>query len=143
MRLYLSKNIPKYMEEFIHFSCHQLGLDKLRGEISISLRGTLEGESFGLCWGDRREVEIAIASKQWGEPLSREDKLRTIAHELTHAWQYLTGALKCLPADGIYESRWQGMQYRYFPEDETTMPWEAEAIEQEKVIYSRWCGDDK
>ena len=84
MQVYLSNNMPKYMEEFAYFAMMYLGIHKLRGEIEIKLsKRNLAEESFGLCWGDRRECEVQIASKQWGEPVSRENKLKTIAHELT------------------------------------------------------------
>jgi hypothetical protein len=138
VQCYLSKNMPKYMVDFVHFSMQRLGLDKLRGEVHIALKGTLDGESYGLCWGDRREAEIQIASKQWGTPVSREDKLKSIAHELTHAHQYLTGRLKCDLASDEYNSTWLGEQYRYRPEAEIRLPWEVEAVENERDIYNEW-----
>ena len=138
MQLYLSKRMPKYMTRYIWHSCRVLGLDELRGDITILLKGTLDGESFGLCWGDRREVEIHIATKQWGEPISREDKLKSIGHELTHAQQYLTGRLKCALAETEFKSTWLGQEYRYAPEDEQSLPWEYEANEMESLIYNEW-----
>ena len=138
MQLYLSNNMPNYMREFVDFACQYLGLDKLRGDVSVTLKGTLDGESFGLCWGDRREAEIQIASKQWGEPVSRENKLRTIAHELTHAHQYLTGRLKCDPNSDDLKSRWQGEWHTYTAEEESNMPWEMEACGKEITIYELW-----
>ena len=116
MQLYLSKNIPNYMDDFIRYACVYLGLDKLRGEINITYKTKLDGEAYGLCWGDRRECEIQIASQTFGETISREDKLKTIAHELTHAYQYLTGKLKCDPdnidLDKEWSSLWEGKQYK-------------------------------
>ena len=124
------------MVEFIDFTVSHLGLDKLRGEIDIYLaRGALDEEAYGLCWGDRREVEIRIASKQWGDPLTRKEKLMSLAHELTHAHQYLTGRLKC--TDGS-NSVWMGEKYEYQPELEMTMPWEQEARLNERTIYKEW-----
>lgn len=138
MQCYQSKNIPKYMVNFIEFTMSRLGLDKLRGEIEIHLsRDSLEEEAYGLCWGDRREVEIHIASKQWGDSLTRKEKLMSIAHELTHAHQYLTGRLKC---NDDKNSIWLGESYEYCPELEATMPWEQEARTNERVIYKEWMG---
>ena len=85
MQLYLGSNIPQYMEKFIDFAVEYLGIDKLRGEIHMTYKTRLEEEAFGICWGDRRECEIHIGSQTFGEKISREDKLKTIAHELTHA----------------------------------------------------------
>ena len=138
MQLYLSKNMPKYMAKYVWHSCRILGLDKLRGDITVLLKGTLDGESFGLCWGDRREVEIHIATRQWGQPVSRENKLKTISHELTHAHQYLTGRLKCDMTETNFKSTWLGQEYSYAPEDEFRLPWEYEANEMEQIIYDKW-----
>ena len=138
MQLYLSNNIPKYMEDFIYFACHHLGIDRLRGELEIKLHPrNLEEEAFGLCWGDRSECEVHIASHQWGGPVTRENKLKTLAHELTHAYQYLTGHLVAYDV-GEYVSRWHGADIKYCPETEDEMPWEQEAYHFEDVIYEAW-----
>lgn len=137
MRVFLSKNMPKYMVDFIDFATGYLGIDRLRGELHITLRRTLEDESYGLCWGDRREAEILIASRQWDEPVSRENKLKTLAHELTHAYQYLTGSL--VAGDlGDYMSNWHGDLISYTPEDDDQTPWEREATDYEERIYEAW-----
>ena len=137
MQVYLSSNTPKYMSEFAHFACKWLGIDKFRGEIYIDLKQTLEEESFGLCWGDRSICEIQLASRQWGEPVSREDRLRTLAHELTHAHQYLTGHL--VPGEtGEFKSVWLGEEVKYSAEDEDQTPWEQEASTVEERIYDEW-----
>ena len=138
MRLYQSKNMPKYMVEFVHFASAELGLNRLSGDCTILLKGTLDGESFGLCWGDRREAEVHIATKQWGLPVSREDKLKTIAHELTHAYQYLTGRLKCNHGETLFKSTWNGQEYSYDPDEELNLPWEYEANQMETIIYDKW-----
>ena len=146
MQLSQSKNMPKYMDDFIRYACVYLGLDKLRGEIHISYRTRLEGECYGMCWGDRQECEIQIASQTFGETISREDKLKTIAHELVHAYQYLTGKLKCDPEnldiDKEWSSLWEGKQYRYMPDDEKSKPWEIEAVHFENEVYYCYLEDN-
>ena len=142
MQLYLSKNMPKYMVEFVSFAGEWLGLDKFRGNLHIDLKQTLEADSFGLCWGDRGEVEMHIASKQWGSPVSREDKLKTIAHEMTHAHQYFVGHL--VPGEQEdFQSMWLGEKVEYNPENEHLTPWEVEASEVENRIYERWLNRRK
>ncbi len=141
MQLYLGSNVPQYMERFAFFACRELGLDRLRGEISIRLGRTLDGDSFGLCWGDRQEAEIHIATKQWGKPITREDKLKTLAHELTHAKQYLTGKMKCVsegPEDEDWVTHWKKRRYKYKSDSESDQPWEKEAIKYENLIYEHW-----
>ena len=143
MQLYLGSNVPKYMEDFVVFAMKHLGLDKLRGNLHFTLaRANLEEESFGLCWGDRGEVEMHIASRQWGSPVDREDKLKTIAHEMTHAHQYFVGHL--VPGEQEdFESTWLGEKITYEPENEHLTPWEVEASEVENRIYERWLNRRK
>jgi hypothetical protein len=113
-----------------------LGLNSLRGEVNICLKKSLDDDAFGLCWGDDREIEIWIASSQFGVPISRENKLRTIAHELVHARQYLRRELKGY-CDKTNSTRWKGMQYRY-KDDESDTPWELEAHKYELIVYDAW-----
>jgi hypothetical protein len=137
MQLYQSENMPQYMTRFIVFACKELGIHRLRGDLHIDLKRNLEEESFGLCWGDRSSAEIQIATKQWGAPVSREDKLKTLAHELTHAYQYFTGHLIAGETDE-YASTWLGETVSYTPEDENRTPWELEASDYEERIYEAW-----
>ena len=137
MRVYLSKNMPNYMVEYIDFAIEYLGISRLRGDLHIDLKQTLEDESFGLCWGDRREAEIQIASRQHGEPVSRENKLKTLSHELTHAYQYLTGNLVAGEV-GDFMSNWRGELISYTAEDDDQTPWEREASDYEERIYEAW-----
>ena len=141
MLLSLSKNTPKYMLEFIDFCCQDLGLDKLRGDIIINFkRGALEDQSFGLTWGDSREVTIEIAGTQHGAPVSRQDKMQTVAHELTHAHQYLTHKMKNM--EYVVSVVWEGKKVtsdKYF---DTEMPWEVEAEEAEMRLYNKWATGD-
>ena len=145
MQLYQSKRTPKYIDEFTRYAICYLGLDKLRGEISVHLKSRLDAESYGVCWGDRRECEIHVAHTSFGERVSREDKLKTIAHELTHAYQYLTGKLKCdtsiTEENRMWKSVWEGKTYRYKPHNEWNKPWELEAVRYENEIYACWLED--
>ena len=146
MQLYLSNNIPIYMAEFIDFACQYLGLDKLRGDITIEYKRRLPEESYGECFGDRREAEINIAQTTYGESISREDKLKTIAHELTHAHQYMSGKMKCTdegPEDTDWVTHWKSRKYKYNPKKEQDQPWEKEAVRFENEIYSKWVEDVK
>ena len=136
MQLYLSENTPKFLEEFAHHAMASLGIDRLRGDLEIFYRKRLEEESYGLCWGDRREAEIHLAHTQWGETLSKEERMKSLAHELTHAWQYLTGKLVADP--DRFVAKWMGTTIEYTPENEKYMPWEVEASKMEEEIYEEW-----
>ena len=141
MQLYLSDHLPNYMLEFIDYAVAHLGLDKLRGDILIEYKRRLPEESYGECFGDRSEVEINIAQTVFGETVSREDKLKTIAHELTHAKQYLTGKMKCVSeedGDEEWVTHWKKRKYKYRPDKERNQPWEKEAVKYENLIYEHW-----
>lgn len=141
MRLYLSDHLPNYMVEFIDYAVEYLGLDKLRGEILIEYKRRLPEESYGECFGDRSEVEINIAQTTFGETISREDKLKTLAHELTHAKQYLTGTMRCVSeedGDEEWVTHWKKRKYKYKPSKELDQPWEREAVKYENLIYEHW-----
>jgi len=145
MQLYQSSRTPKYIDDFTRYAMVYLGLDKLRGEVTVLLKDKLADEAYGVCWGDRRECEIHIASTSFGVTVSREDRLKTIAHELTHAYQYLTGKLKCDPSCGedskMWKSMWEGKVYRYKPENESKKPWEKEAVHFENEVYYCYLED--
>ena len=137
MRVFFSPNTPKFLEEFGWFAIGELGLDKLRGYIDVKYKHHLEANSFGLCWGDRDGAEIHIAHRQeWG-PCSRVERCKTLAHELTHARQYLKREL--LPnEEGSHAAMWRGERVTWKGDDEAHLPWELEASVQEDLIYSNW-----
>ena len=133
-----NSSTPKYLTEFANFACQYLGLYKLRGDIEVEYKyGALEEDVFGLCWGDSRECTIHIATKQWGNPIGRKEKLMTLAHELTHAKQYLTRELIAGDTDE-YVTRWHGKDIHYNPKTEKNQPWETEASKYEQLIYDAW-----
>ena len=143
MQLYLSDYLPKYMVDFIDYAVEYLDLDKLRGEIFVEYKRRLPEESYGECFGDRSEVEINIAQTTFGQGISREDKLKTIAHELTHARQYLTGTMRCVSEgkrdrDEDWVTHWKKRKYKYRPDKESSQPWEVEAVKYEKEIYDQY-----
>jgi hypothetical protein len=137
MRINFTANFPKYLRVYTHFVSRELGIDKLRGEINLFLKKDLDSQVYGLCWGDNRECFVEIATKQWGMPVSREDKYKTIAHELVHCRQYLTRKLRPSP-QGDFVSRWNGRNFKYDPKNEEVMPWEKEAQKVEQKMYDLW-----
>ena len=141
MRLFFNRQTPVFMREFAEFAARDLGIDKLRGEVEIRyVYGELEANSYGLCWGDGSEAEIHIAAKQFGKPVSREDRLRTLAHEMTHARQYLKRELITSEDDtkNVGVAKWCGHPTLFNPADEHDTPWEVEARLMEEKIYMKW-----
>jgi len=135
MDIQFGKRVTLNMRAYAKFCADLIGLD---GDVLINLcEGTLEGGSYGLCWGDTRPVEIIISSRSDDYFLTQEDILRTLGHELVHAKQYLSGNL-IPPEDPTGFDTWRGVIYEYAPEEEINMPWEIEAAYLEQEIYSRY-----
>ena len=136
MNIDFCNRTPLYLERFTFFAAKQIGLDKLRGDIHLSYYPTLENDSYGLCWGDGKEVEIHIASKMSDRKVSKIDKMKTVVHELVHARQFLRRELSL--GGGDDECNWHGRLFRYDPKNESEAPWEVEAVSVEQPIYEAW-----
>lgn len=133
-----SPNCPKYLKQFAIFAMESLDILRLRGNVEIEyVQGSLEDESYGCCVGDNRETTIYIASQSNGESVSREQKLKTLAHELVHAKQYLTRELISSESDE-YAGRWKGKMVRENEYSHFLLPWEVEAEAAEQPIYDLW-----
>ena len=128
---------PKYLAEYAYLACEYLGLFNLKNkEICIELKKYLEGDSYGICYGDEDSVDIHIALYQWGKPLSRVDKLSTLGHELVHAKQYLLGDLQnSTDKEGLEVGVWKGNTYLWDDCNTERLPWEQEAYKLEMEIY--------
>ncbi len=132
---------PLYFADYAFNACLYLGLFELVGkEIVIEVKKKLENDSYGICYGDEDAVEIHLALTQWDRPLSREDKLSTLGHELVHARQYLMGDLKNSSGDSGEEwGIWKGNTYLW-TDNSDELPWEQEAYKLEKEIYEYVAG---
>jgi hypothetical protein len=146
MFVYYHARTPEYIQEFVEWCCVELGIDKLRGWIDFKWHyGELDDNAFGLCTGDSREISIWVATRQFGEPISYEDKLKTTAHELVHARQYLKRELTQDPDEwDLPVSRWKGRKVHYgkgkYAENDT--PWEREARRWEEKLFKKWMEEE-
>ena len=61
--------------------------------IDIEFKNKLEGDAQGFCVGDKSQASIQIARKSSGQKMSFLIQMQTLAHELTHAKQFLRGEL--------------------------------------------------
>ncbi len=76
------------------------------------------------------DINIKIANIVFGQA-SVEEKMKTLAHELVHAKQYITGELQF--------DQWKGTpekNYLHLPYAET--PWEEEAYRLQEYLYERF-----
>lgn len=63
--------------------------------------------------------------------MSKTNILMTLAHELTHVMQFVTGTLK--EKNGVY--KWNNKRHLFKKKEERFTPWEREAIGSEEVLY--------
>ena len=108
----------------------ELKIDRMWSKvIFVTFKTELENDVQGLCWGDRQEgyVEIDIARKSFGVKLEYSDMMKTLAHEMVHAKQYLRGELNG------YSNSWKGKRLKTYEYD--NQPWEKEAYKLEDKLY--------
>lgn len=97
--------------------------------IEVTFRNKLDGDAAGYAHVESTgHVVIEIAKTCQGEKYSQEEMLITLAHELVHAKQYLTGTLS------RDTNRWKGKIYHGY---ENT-PWEKEAYKLESILYNKY-----
>lgn len=120
------KAIYVYLENL----SRSLNIHRLRSKtIFVTFRIELEDGNQGNCWGDRNEgyITINIAKTVEGESLSTAEMMKTLAHEMVHAKQYLRGEL-----DG-YSGSWKGRKPRNYKY--RNQPWEIEAYGREEYLF--------
>lgn len=118
--------------QYIRNLTEELGIHRMWSkEIFIRFRTNLDGNSEGLCWGDKKDgyVEIEIARRLSNRSLPMYRVMHTLAHEMVHAKQYLRGEL-----DG-YTNSWKGRKPRNYKYENA--PWEKEAYKLEAELYKK------
>lgn len=117
----------------------ELKLDELLGYVYVEFVGDLPGGLYGSTHPtDHGEIEIEIAMFQSnGDPIPFPEIQATVAHEMVHAAQYLTGDLV---QHGLIETT-QGLHFKYTYKDMEyinppfeTRPWEIEASIKESML---------
>ena len=127
---------PSYLSDFAIKACFYLDLFRYDAEIIIDVKRSLDDECYGSCVGDRKNVQIELAVRSFGELVDKETRLRTCAHELVHAKQYLTGKLRDVEKGNGYEVIWGKNKYKWRSNMALArQPWEAEAYCLENEIY--------
>lgn len=95
-------------------------------DIDISMVTHCDEGHLGLCWGDKKLVEIEIARKNGRYQLCAEDIAMALAHELVHAKQFIKGELHPSLQTWCKEDH-SKTPYR-------RQPWEKEAYKLEKKL---------
>jgi len=60
--------------------------------VDIKLKHHSENEAAGYCYGYEDEVFIEIARNSFDEPYTLDELARNLAHELVHAYQFITNS---------------------------------------------------
>ena len=60
--------------------------------VVIKLKHHSENEAAGYCYGYEDEVFIEIARNSFDEPYTLDELARNLAHELVHAYQFITNS---------------------------------------------------
>ena len=123
--------VVEYAENVLeHFFRGRL---KRNVDVNIVLEHHLAGGCAGFCTGSKSEITIEIARnlKRSGEVehLSLSYMLRTLAHELVHAKQFIRGEINGL--NEIYNKD----RIDYCKAPYNTLPWEHEAFMMEDFLY--------
>lgn len=121
--------VQKYAEDIMthYFNDNRL---KRYVDIDIYMLTDLEGAE-GYCYGNKDTIEIELARSNEFEKFTHKRMMESLAHELTHAKQYIRGEIKGTNmiwySGGIREDC-QDMDYY-------EQPWEKEAFAAEKILY--------
>lgn len=138
--LSVTEPYKSYWTDFSVACYDNLGLGELSGFVDIVFVAELPKGIFGSTVGDDSEVLIEIAMFSNGTPIPFNEIQKTIAHELTHAKQYLTGRLIQCPlqtdinGELICKYLWCGKEYLNTKYKDR--PWEHEANITEDVLVS-------
>ena len=136
---------PKRLYDFAENCLDYLNFDNVGGDIIITTNKKLKWYH-GLAWGDTEIVEIELSTHR-ACTKSIFDLRSTLAHELVHARQYLTGQM-FVDDEHLDRTFFKGNTYRHnrFKYDQNT-PWEKEAYQIEKeimeLLYPNWMSNKK
>lgn len=91
---------------------------------------SVTGCDFGYTSGSTDYAEVSIFRRIYGQKVDMEEMLQTIAHELVHAKQLLTGRLSL----EVNDFMWEGAPHD--GKDILISPWEIEATDLGEKLYN-------
>jgi hypothetical protein len=113
------------VEWYCYSLAKELKIHRLGRELNIRFTSKeLEDGAQGLALGDKNEVTLTIATKEY----TFLEQMMTLAHEFVHAKQYFR---KELTSEGGFA--WKGRSADNFQYD--NQPWEREAFRLEKELF--------
>ena len=121
------------VEQYIVSILRELNIHRLRKSfILVEFTSRLADEALGVCVGDENFAVVTVARNSGWRPLSYQERMQILAHELVHAKQFLRGELgyNCA-GDWRWKNRNAG-GYKY-----ENQPWEKEATRLEKPLFDK------
>ena len=102
-------------------------------DIDIYFVKNLDGTE-GFCHGDGDHIIIEIAKGGNYEKYEYDRMMKTLAHELTHAKQYIRGEIR--GDDTLWRAKGIILDCEHLPYEE--QPWEIEAFNAEEFMYTTY-----
>jgi hypothetical protein len=127
MRVFGTKN--EKIIAFAEYVAAKLEIDAYPVDILFE-HESITGSDFGYTSGSTDYAEVTIFRRIYGSKIDMEEMLQTIAHELVHAKQFLTGRLSLESMD----YQWEGKKYNN--ENSISSPWEIEATDLGEKLYN-------
>lgn len=129
-----------YWTDFTIACYNNLQLGEYKRWIDVIFVSELPQGIYGSTIGDDSEVSIEIAMFSDGQPIPFNEVQKTIAHEMVHAQQYLSGRLVQCPLqmddNGNLICKYIWCNKEYLSPKYSERPWELEAEQLEDVIVS-------
>jgi hypothetical protein len=137
--LTIQEPYKSYWTDFICECYDILELNKSGGHVDLIFVGEIQGGLLGSTVHLDGVVDIEIAISSMGNPVGFDDMCLTIAHEMVHAEQYLSGRLEQHNLTTNDNGEWT---YKYvwcgkdFVMPGKSRPWEDEAYQKEAQLVS-------
>lgn len=115
----------KIVNEYVARLCVALNIHRFTARgVGIVFMNHCDGDAQGLCSGDKEVAVVHIAKKGY----THLEQMKTLAHEMVHARQFLRGQLTC---EGGFA--WKGRKADGF--EYMNQPWEKEAYRLENELF--------
>lgn len=129
---YLNTIQIEHLKLFVQFCCERLGILDTNVLIHVSVRKKIPLNWYGYCDDERLESEGIISIRVKHLPQNEYQMYKVVAHELTHAKQFIEGRLKSAH-NAFY---WMGDDTSHIPYH--LLPQEVEANTMADILYLDW-----
>ena len=126
------------LESTIRFYARKLMTSKMLKDLLLELqftRGLKRHHGDAMMYWNDQEVKPKEFTIEMDSSIGIKTALITLAHEMIHIWQYVTGKMQ----DGADSTCfWEGIPYDLNEVEYEDHPWEIEAFSKEKDLYNEF-----